>query len=282
MHLSAGSLLAHSAVGRALTLRGVEPADPTAIPAIRFDARGAGLKPEVTSTLAKWGARARWADGRKVRLLLLSETDAGRLAQLGTTASPLLALSDAIVTRSGNALGVVTRELADLAVSLFPALMLPASVPGYKVTSGEDGIFQRVLFTGPSRKVAAVESKLSADRSVVKLPSTAFDGLDDIFMEIDFVGDVCRIFDANTGLLVADFMNNGIPWQVGMKRFRKALADQGLLIRIAPDLAGGEMIQTVGTMTLKAGQRMRGDKPLLISVSFHPRYAVRFSLASAI
>ena len=186
-----------------------------------------------------------------------------------------------MVTRSGNALGVVTRQLADLAVSLFPAQTLPASVPGYKVTSDKDGIFQRVLFTGPSREVPAVESKLSADRSVVKLPSTAFDELDDIFMEIDFVGDVCRIFDANTGLLVADYMNNGIPWQVGMKRFRKALADEGLLIRIEPDLVGGETIQTVGTMTLKADQRMRGAKPLLSSVTFHPRYAVRFSLASA-
>jgi hypothetical protein len=101
----------------------VDPGPHGQLDAAHADTIVARLEPARDSVL-----EARGADGRKVRLLLLSETDAGRLAQLGIPASPLLALSDAIVTRSGNALGVVTRQLADLAVSLFPAQALPASV----------------------------------------------------------------------------------------------------------------------------------------------------------
>ena len=215
-------------------------------------------------------------DGRKVRLLLLSQDDAGRLAQLGSATDPLLALSEAIVTRSGNTLSVVSRRLADLSVSLFPAQDLPSSVVGYEVSSGKDGIFHRVSFSGASRDVRASVSHLSPDRALVRLPATAFDGLDNIFLDINYIGDVCRLFDADTGIIAGDNLNNGIPWSVGLKRFAKALASGGLLVRIEPEMVGGNTVQLSGGMTLKPDQRLRGARPLLNSLTFSPRYGVHF------
>lgn len=37
--------------------------------------------------------------------------------------------------------------------------------------------------------------------------------------------------------MVADQFNLGVPWRIGLKRFRSQLADKGLLIRAEPDKA---------------------------------------------
>lgn len=217
-------------------------------------------------------------DGRKVCLLLLSQADAGRLAQLGTPDSPLLALSDAMVTRAGNTLSVASRRMPDLSVSLFPAQPPPSSVKGYELSTGKDGIFQRLSFSGAKKETPALVSRLSPDRAFVQIPATAFDGLDDIFMDIDYVGDVCRLFDTETGIIAGDNMNNGFPWSVGLKRFSQVLARGGLLVRVEPAEVGGEKVQLSGSMTLSPDLRLRDAKPLLNSLTFHPRYVVHYAV----
>jgi len=54
--------------------------------------------------------------------------------------------------------------------------------------------------------------------------------------DFENAGIARRIFDIRSGLLVADHLNAGKPWRVGLKRFRTALAADGLWLRAEPEI----------------------------------------------
>jgi hypothetical protein len=215
-------------------------------------------------------------DGSAIRLLVLDQQDAGKLAQLGTDEAPLLALSDAMVTRSGDAISVISRDRSALAVSFFP--------PGLRIAGGNagrtEGVFGRVDCSRAQRAITADIEKMDGQRALLKLPQEAFDGLDDIFLDVDYGGDVCRIFDAATGVMVADTMNNGTAWSVSLRRFRQALSGAGLVIRIEPMRVTGGPPKLDGEMTLKAQENTVGEKAALRSLTLHPRYVAMLSLTA--
>jgi hypothetical protein len=74
-------------------------------------------------------------------------------------------------------------------------------------------------------------------------------------------------------------MNNGVPWAVSLRRFRKALSGAGLLVRVEPAMVGGEAVKLAGNMTLKPEQRAVGVKASLTSLTFHPRYLAQMEVA---
>jgi len=234
--------------------------------------RLAGHAPDVDVVQVKPGRDAvvniSAVHGGEIRLLVLPARDAGRLAQLGTDSAPLFALSEAMVTRHGKVLSVISREADRLAVSLFPP-------QGH---GRADGVFRRVNVPVTVRSIAADIRHLGDERALITLPEAAFEGLDDIFLDITYSGDVCRIFDADTGILVADNMNNG-DWSVSLRRFRKTLAGAGLLVRVEPARVGGDAVKLAGEMTLKPEQRAIGAKAVLTSLTLCPRYIARIEVA---
>lgn len=58
--------------------------------------------------------------------------------------------------------------------------------------------------------------------------------IEDLWADIAYSGDLCRIFDAQTGLLVADDFRSGEAWRVKLGRFASALRGAGLQLRIEP------------------------------------------------
>jgi hypothetical protein len=62
--------------------------------------------------------------------------------------------------------------------------------------------------------------------------SQAFAKLNDIFLRVDYAGD--RGWAFIDGTLVADNFNNGVPWEIGLKRWKGSLGNQGLFLRIVP------------------------------------------------
>ncbi|WP_260929443.1 beta-galactosidase [Novosphingobium sp. 9] len=213
--------------------------------------------------------KIRSTKGSTIRLLVLTETDARNLADLGTQDAPLFALSPSMVTRSGDTIAIASRDGKALEASFFPPL----------ANGAEDGVFGHIASPASPRSITADIARLGDERALVKLPATAFDGLDEIFLDIAYSGDVCRIFDAQTGILVADTMNNGIPWAVGLRRFQAALSGAGLLVRVEPVLVGGDAVKLAGSMTLKPEERAVGVRAALTSLTFSPRYVAHVEVA---
>jgi hypothetical protein len=174
----------------------------------------------------------RSGDGRRTHVLLLSEKDARHAALLTSGERTVLAVSPHPVILNGATLRITETATNVMTLCLFPAL---TKNPGH-VQIESDGVFQRLTMTVPARELRAAFTDFSAGKKVLKLAEAEFAGLNDIYLQIDSSGTACRIFDIRSGLLVADHLNNSELWRVGLKRFRSALAGDGLWLRAEPEV----------------------------------------------
>jgi|GEM_PF-1176865 len=169
-------------------------------------------------------------DGTAINLLVLSQEDARNLAVFNRPEGTLLALSSQAVTFDGQQLRVSAPDAPQMEASIFPPLKKASAAQG-------DGLFQRLELSVPSRSFEPQIEKFAPNKWVLKVPEKAFEGLNDIYLDISYAGKACRIFDIHTGQMVADNFKLAAPWRVGLKRFRTQLAGEGLWIRAEPDRA---------------------------------------------
>ncbi|MFG3257287.1 beta-galactosidase [Streptomyces sp. NPDC048172] len=79
--------------------------------------------------------------------------------------------------------------------------------------------------------------KLSPSRWLLRAPDVDPadpEELAGLWADVDYTGDLCRMFDAGTGALIGDDFHHGVPWRVKLGRFRAALAGAGLQLRVEP------------------------------------------------
>jgi beta-galactosidase len=71
-----------------------------------------------------------------------------------------------------------------------------------------------------------------AAKWIITIPPQDWEGVDDLFLEVNYDGDVARL--TSGGRLLVDNFYNGGPWRIGLKRFRSQIAGQGLVLEILP------------------------------------------------
>ncbi len=66
----------------------------------------------------------------------------------------------------------------------------------------------------------------------IQLPPNAMKGLSELFLKVDYVGDVARL--SSSGKLLTDNFYNGLVWSVGLSRFIKDGGSAPLVLSILP------------------------------------------------
>jgi hypothetical protein len=134
------------------------------------------------------------------------------------------------------------------------------------------GIFSRITAQVPEVDVNVIVEKYNHKKWLLKLPEDGFDGLNDIYANVDFNGLVCRIFNQNTGMLEGDQLwGRELDWKVGLKRFKECLAGEGLVFFANPaDEASKKELSTDG-MTLEE-QRVIAQDSKINKIEFTPEY----------
>jgi hypothetical protein len=64
------------------------------------------------------------------------------------------------------------------------------------------------------------------------LPKDACKNIDDLFLDVRYVGDVARLYGGET--LIDDNFYNGTPWEIGLKRFAPGIIAKGFELQILP------------------------------------------------
>ena len=64
------------------------------------------------------------------------------------------------------------------------------------------------------------------------LPPDAMTGLSDVFLHVDYVGDVARAY--LDGHLMTDHFYHGQRWEIGLKRFAPEAFQKGVELQIMP------------------------------------------------
>ncbi|MGC9261507.1 MAG: beta-galactosidase [Phycisphaerae bacterium] len=223
------------------------------------------------------------ANGASINIMTLTQADARHAIKEVISGKPRIVISDHVTIADGQSITAYNGQGNDTTVAIFPDVAHCQSPMG-QLRRSTDGLFGVYTVSRSPRRITAsivtfqppeVAQVLPA-KQVVKIAPHEFKGLHDIIMEVSYNGDICRLFDVSQGQLVADNLQQGIPWRVSLKRFSEALAREGLLIRVETEIVGGANVVLAAGVSLTSAQRMVPPKPLVRELKFIPIYRSEF------
>jgi len=191
-------------------------------------------------------------NGNKVEIVLLNEADSLNAWNIQIAGRRHLAICPTELWQSGNCLKLRSRQSGPFQLRVYPATDKVLTCNGEKIKSRKEGEFS--LFTLPVHPLPriAVTAQQNAEipaadkdypfRSADALPKAwrirvdeiDRDSVSDVLVCFEYIGDTARLY--LNGLLVADNFWCKPDWEVGIKRWRKELAepDTEFILVISP------------------------------------------------
>lgn len=196
--------------------------------------------------------------GGPVRVLVLTAKQAGQLTIAEVAGKRRLLLSEQQVVASAGELQLRSAGTSGFRVGVFPALAKAPTAAGARVGEGADGVFQSFEVTLPARELSATitpvreagvappvmkgglanaalepipEAFKAAAAWKVTVPRAQLRGLDDALLNIDFVGDIGRLYSGVQ--MLDDWYYSGYGWQFGLRQVEARL-DQPLTVSVLP------------------------------------------------
>ncbi|MCC2031506.1 beta-galactosidase [Microbacterium allomyrinae] len=144
--------------------------------------------------------------------------------------------STIVPTTAGRRLLTSDAELSWIGDDIVLSAIRPLEAPPLHAVLRRPGFGDDIAVTLPAPTVAHTTVRvehLSPSRVLLTVDDVAAD-IGELWLDIAYTGDLVRLFDADTGLLVGDDFSRGIPWRVKLGRFESALRGAGLQLRVEP------------------------------------------------
>ena len=193
--------------------------------------------------------------GKKLQVVVLTREQAQSATRISLSDGDHLVLSPQEVYSDGRLMTLRALAQPDFHFSVWPSLLSTQGSSLRVEPQPDDGIFKSYRALGILRTVLAswtpeqsvkpksvslsdpatvpTEEEIeAAPRWQVRLPAGAFVGVSDLFLKVEYQGDIARL-SAGGHLLTDDFYN-GTPWCIGLKRFRRQVESGDLEIAIVP------------------------------------------------
>lgn len=172
------------------------------------------------------------ANGELVQLLVLTQEQAHACWKVSLGGEERLLLSPALVLEQQNDLHLTWRGSSTTSLVIYPPLP-EAPVPGSGSLSRENwGIFTRYHLEVPEHRIDLALQESTPDVLRIGLPATALEGIEDAYLHIDYLGDTGQAY--LDGRLISDHFANGLPWEIGLKRFVEPGRERELILHISP------------------------------------------------
>ena len=160
------------------------------------------------------------------------------------------------------------RERACFELDIFPATDGNLLVDGKEIPNRGEGSFRHYRFDLPQKATLAQWEKVAPGKAVIRIPREAFTTVNELFLRIDYLGDVGNLFI--DGKLIADDFCNGETWEIGLKRFYPEIANKELCLTVSPLRKGHT---TLNNATLAVKEDFIGEQIAEIrSVQLIPEY----------
>lgn len=238
--------------------------------------------------------------GRRVRILLLDKSQAAKLSVLRVAGQQRLVLSDDPVFADDEGLDVRSVGDPGFRFGVYPALKTAPTGDLTLRSAGQDGVFQMFEASAVARTIPVKVTPLRPARSAspilvggppkaalepmpeqfgrsaawtIETPTDALDGVNDVFLRIDYKGDVGRLFSGVR--MLDDHYFNGQAWEVGLKRFAVE-AKAPLTVTVLP-------LRQDAPIYIEDGYRPQiaagGQVAEVVSVTAVPEYRLRVRIA---
>lgn len=219
----------------------------------------AGLRAAFGATIT-----IRSRSGHTAKIMLLTRHEAENAWMAPIDSEPHLVETDQEYFADANMIVLRSEGIPKAAFAIYPALDRPLSAPSgslesrhlpnvsaYSVSVPEQRIYLRVVQKQPAAAVPAVSlsAPLSwqpngvamappdsefdkAARWSIAIPKNFLTGVSNVFLEVQYTGDVARI--SSHGRLLDDDFYNGKTWPIGLRRFADAIRQGPLDLSILP------------------------------------------------
>jgi hypothetical protein len=170
--------------------------------------------------------------GTTLHLLVLTQEQALACWKVDLWGAERLLFSDALPLTRDDELQLTWRGQESVELAFYPPVsdeLLPGS--GEIIRVG-DGLLARYRLTVPEHKIELAIQTLSSTLLRVGIPASALQGVNDAYISIDYLGDVGHAY--LDGRLINDHFANGLPWEIGLKRFVIPGEARELVLRISP------------------------------------------------
>ena len=101
-----------------------------------------------------------------------------------------------------------------------------------EILAEETDLFSRYKLILPEVKIDQAVQKISDNKMVVTIPTEKHEGVNDVFLRIDYLGDTGMGFINNK--LVADNFYYGFDWEIGLKRFMDLTDSKEMIFYFRP------------------------------------------------
>jgi len=186
------------------------------------------VTPGLTSTFTV-AARA----GRRMHLCTLTRKQALCFWKVKIKGAEMVLLTEAAVLMGEDRL-----ELRQAGDPSFRFHVFSAPVERNPLWRGEqlcrhtEGIFGGYTLAVEPKDFTPEWVKAGAAKAAVKLPPEDFTAINELFLRIDYLGDVGNAFI--DGRLIHDNFCNGEIWEIGLKRFYPEAAEKGIYLAVTP------------------------------------------------
>jgi len=216
-------------------------------------------------------------DYKRVHLVLISENDAEHITEINYKGKKVLVLSEQPVLEDGDNYKINSFGKNDFKLDIFPAINSIQS-RGRIIKAVKDGMFSQFNYESSPKILKYSVDSVDSEKTVVRINSSEFKGLENIYMNVEFKGNICRLFDISKGLLLGDNYYNGKPWKISLRRFKEQLNNDGLMLRISPELIGSNETTTRNGILLNINQIIESHKLQIRKVDFEPEYKFIFKM----
>jgi hypothetical protein len=163
------------------------------------------------------------ANGEKSTVLVIDKSLALKSYIVSLNGKKNLCFSDAIVLQNENGFELLSNGKNSFEIDVYPKIMIVPKASLGTITKIEgNAAFSSWSITLPSFEFAAKTKEISSRKLTVALPPTIPSGVNDIYLTVNYTADTGM--DFINGELVADNLYNGLPWQIGLRKFLSSIA----------------------------------------------------------
>lgn len=172
------------------------------------------------------------SDGTSLHLLVLTPEQALACWKVQLWGTERLLFSDALPLCQDNNLHLSWSGQASIDLAFYPPITDGLVPNGGAISEENVDLFTRYRLSVPEHKIELDIQTLSSTLLRIGIPANALQGVEDAFLSIDYIGDVGHAY--LEGQLVNDHFVNGLPWEIGLKRFMVPGEARELIVRISP------------------------------------------------
>lgn len=170
--------------------------------------------------------------GRQTKILVIEKSLALQSYLISIKGQKSLVFSDAVVLQKNDSISLLSTGKNEINLQVYPKIQSKLSAGNAAVSAlNNKGIMSAFTISVPEVKLEPVFKQVGARKTVVTLPSS-LNGLNDLFLNIDYTGDTGMGF--LDGELVTDEFWKGTLWQIGLRKFYPSVASKEMVFYFRP------------------------------------------------